>query len=262
VTGTSVPSLADLVAAVPGLPAGRLVAPAGYPGAEPLLWVSTGRAVPGSWARLAAAHHETGLWPVLLEGLQESGVERPWLEGEFAPAPWHPLDGGELEAFLAEDFAGAFEDEEEFPGGAPSWPGLSPVLTPIADPAAVAAVLADELLTHGPHRHLGLVRVERGADVLAALGWLGATNYDAAPGALSSVLRSWEDRFGARLVALGFDAVFVSVAAPPDDAAEALPVAAEHLGFCYDAVFQDGSGDLVEYAAELVGTGAWRFWWD
>ncbi|ABS05558.1 hypothetical protein FHR75_003272 [Kineococcus radiotolerans] len=254
--------LADLVAAVPGLPTGRLVAPAGYGGAEPLLWVADVPAGRGRWAELAAAHPATGLWPVLLEGLAEGDLARPWLEGEFAPAPWAPLDVPALEPLLAEAFAGAFEDEDEFPAGPPPWPGPSPALTPVADPAAVAAVLADELVDHGAPRHLGLVPAARGADVLAVLGWLGATNHDTAPGVLSSVLRSWEDRFGVRLVALGFDTVVVSVAAPPADAAEALPVAAEHLGFCYDAVFQDGPGDLAAYAAELVGTGAWRFWWD
>jgi hypothetical protein len=256
------PPLADLVAAVPGLPPGRLVAPAGYPGAEPLLWVADAPAGAGEWAERAAAHPVTGLWPVLLEGLAEGDLARPWLEGEFAPAEWEPLTAAAVESFLAEDFEAAFEDGEEFPDGPPAWPGLSPVLTPIADPGAVAAVVADELVTHGPTRHLGLVRAERGADVLAVLGWLGATNQDTAPGVLSSVLRSWEDRFGARLVAVGFDTVYVSVAAPPADAAEAFPVAAEHHGFCYDAIAQEGPGDLLEYAAELVGTGVWRFWWD
>lgn len=254
--------LADLVAAVPGLPPGRLVRPAGYPGAEPLLWVADVPAEPGRWGELAAAHPRTGLWPVLLEGLAEGDPTRPWLEGEFAPAPWSPLDAPALEPLLAEAFAGAFEDEEEFPAGPPPWPGLSPRLSPLADPATVAAVLAGELVTHGGPRPLGLVRAARGADVLAALGWLGATNHDTAPAVLSSVLRSWEDRFGVRLVAVGFDTVVVSVAAPPADAAAALPVAAEHLGFCYDVVFQEGPGDLTAYAAELVGAGAWRFWWD
>lgn len=256
------PPLADLVAAVPGLPPGRLVAPAGYPGAEPLLWVADVPAAAGEWSRLAAAQPATGLWPVLLEGLDGDDLARPWLEGEFAPADWRPLPPAALEEFLAEGFAGAFEDDEEFPDGPPRWPGPSPALTPLADPAAVAAVLADELLTHGPRRHLGLVRAERGADVLAVLGWLGATNHDTAPAVLSSVLRSWEDRFGARLVGVGFDTVALSVAAPPADAAEALPVAAEHLAFCYDAISQEGPGDLAEYAAGLVGTGAWWFWWD
>lgn len=254
--------LADLVAAVPGLPSGRLVSPAGYPGAEPLLWVSAVPASAGAWTELAASHAVTGLWPVLLEGLTDDDVTRPWLEGEFAPTEWRALDTAAVAEFLAGDFADAFEDDEEFPDGAPAWPGLSPALVPLADPASVAAVLADELLTHGPHRHLGLVRAERGADVLAELGWLGATNHDADPGTLSSVLRSWEDRFGARVVAMGFDTLFVSVAAPPSDVAEAFPVAAEHLGLCYDAVFQDGPGDLEGYASELVGVGVWRFWWD
>ncbi|MEU9715603.1 DUF4253 domain-containing protein [Streptomyces sp. NPDC047976] len=49
---------------------------------------------------------------------------------------------------------------------------------------------------------------------------------------------------------------------PPRTLAEALPVAAEHLAFCPDSVWQ-GSGTVRDYAAEaLVGAAHWSFWWD
>jgi len=251
-------TLPDLVASVPGLATGRTVTSQENPSAGPLLWISERPAIPGDWARLAALHTTTGLWPVLLEGL-DNDVERPWLVGEFVPSV---LSGTvDVEEFLAGEFAGAFEDDEEWPD-APAWPGLSPVLPPVVPAEEGAAEFADDLLAFSPGMHLGLVQVERGADVLARLGWMGAVNYDAHPQVLSGVLRSWEERFSARLVGLGFDTVYLSVSAPPTDPAQALPVAAEHLGFCYDAIMQDGPGDLAEYAADLVDRGGWRFWFD
>jgi hypothetical protein len=109
---------------------------------------------------------------------------------------------------------------------------------------------------------LGLVPVGRGADVPAAIGWSGAINHLPDAGVLSAVLRSWEDRFGARLLALETDRLHLSVAAPPRTTAEALAVAAEHFALCPDTVWQ-GYGTLRGYAEEgLLGTPHWTFWWD
>ncbi|NYD23277.1 DUF4253 domain-containing protein [Kineococcus aurantiacus] len=251
----------DLLAAVPDLPPGRLVAPAGMPGAGPVLWVGEAPAAPGDWARHAGRHPVTGLWPVLLEGLDRDDLERPWLVGEFSgPADVVPVD---VEAFLAGQHAGALEGDEEHPDGpGPAWPGLSPALPAVEDPLAAAARFADELVTRSGHHHLGLVAADRGADVLAAIGWFGAVNSDVAPATLSAVLRSWEDRFGVRVVALGFDTLHVSVAAPPASLPQALPVTAEHLAFCPGEVTQLGPGGVREHAAALVGHRAWGFWWD
>jgi hypothetical protein len=251
------------VSAVPDLPPGTFVAPAHQRSLGSVLWISDQPARPGDWARLAALHPETGLWPLLLEGLREDDVRRPWLDGEFTtPADWNPqpLD---LERHLRERYEGNFEDEEEYPDGPePAWPGSSPALPPVADPLRQAADIADELLVHGPHRHLGLVRAAAGADVLGALGWLGATNSDTGPSELSAVLRSWEERFALRVVGLGFDTLQVSVAAPPVTLEQALPVAAEHLAFCSDQIVQEGPDDVAAWAQEIVEVRAWRFWWD
>jgi Domain of unknown function (DUF4253) len=75
------------------------------------------------------------------------------------------------------------------------------------------------------------------------------------------VLRSWEERFGARVVAVGFDTLDLSVAAPPTTADQALGIAAEHHAFCPDNVWQ-GSGDFAEYAGCLINADNWSFWWD
>jgi hypothetical protein len=80
---------------------------------------------------------------------------------------------------------------------------------------------------------------------------------------MCSVLRSWEDRFGIRVVALTFDQLVLSVAAPPTTQAEAEAVAAEHFAFCPDNIAQGHHETLQEYAAhEIVGRRIWSFWWD
>lgn len=80
---------------------------------------------------------------------------------------------------------------------------------------------------------------------------------------MCAVLRSWEDRFGIRVVALMFDQLVVSVAAPPHTQTEAEAVAAEHLAFCPDNLTQGPHTALREYATHAVlGQHSWSFWWD
>ncbi|MFE5491809.1 DUF4253 domain-containing protein [Streptomyces virginiae] len=52
------------------------------------------------------------------------------------------------------------------------------------------------------------------------------------------VLRDWEHRFGARVVAVGFDTLHLSVAAPPMSGQDALLVAAEHFALSPDNIWQ------------------------
>ena len=108
---------------------------------------------------------------------------------------------------------------------------------------------------------LGLVAVERPADALAALGWTGPINHYADMGLLSAVLRSWENRFGAILVGVGFDTLSVIVQRPPKTMDAARSVAAEHFAACSDNVHQ-GAGSIEAYAEQLVGEPLWSFWWD
>jgi uncharacterized protein (DUF2141 family) len=119
----------------------------------------------------------------------------------------------------------------------------------------------DEGLRLLPEGRLGLVTAARPADALAVLGWQGASNYEQAPEELSVVLRSWEERFGAILVAVGFDSLHLLVERPPQSANSAIRVAAEHFAFCTDSVDQ-GAGSIRELAQELEGAPIWSFWWD
>jgi hypothetical protein len=118
------------------------------------------------------------------------------------------------------------------------------------------------LASFDENTRFGLFAAPRGADAITSAGWLGPVNHTGDTGLLSAVLRSWEDRFGARLIGAGFATLQVSVAAPPSSLEEALPVAAEHFAFCPDNVWQGSEGTLAGYAERLVGEETWHFWWD
>ena len=62
---------------------------------------------------------------------------------------------------------------------------------------------------------LGLVPADRPADVPAATGWFGMCNSWDDVVAMSAVLRSWEDRFGAVLVLMGRATLQLAVAGAP-----------------------------------------------
>jgi hypothetical protein len=110
-------------------------------------------------------------------------------------------------------------------------------------------------------RRIGLVAANRPGDVITALGWLGGTNMHPDPVLMSAVLRSWEDRWAARVVEIGFDTLTLTVGIPPRDRQPALALAAEHFAFCPDNIWQ-GSGTIVAYAESIQQSRTWSFWWD
>ncbi|MFE7528449.1 DUF4253 domain-containing protein [Kitasatospora sp. NPDC057542] len=247
---------------------GRQVAPA--------LWVSDGPAPEGVWQRLHRDHPRSGLWPLLVE----PGDDVPVLDGrDLGLEPGEPgepgepaLDGYDPAALLREWWekavlwcpSGDPQDRAELlaelaPFG-DTWPGPAPAAAPRRDPQECADRLARQLLRARPGLRIGLVRADGGAEALAACGWNG-TNGHGDSGEIAAVLRSWQQRFGARVVQVGTASLELSVAAPPVGPGEALLVAAEHVAFCPDSLSQHGEG-LADYAEELVGTGNWGFWWD
>jgi hypothetical protein len=277
------------------LPPGSLVVPAGSAaGTRPAYWLSDEPAGPDLWVRLHKAHPRSGLWPVIASPYWRS-EERPWVAGEVDPHP-RPAPGVDrlipaevLEGFWAawvngehhlrpavedsREAAGAFrvvgsfriDPGDDFPELEPfgrSWPGLAPATGTGREPEE----FADQWVRghdDGTSRIM-LVAAGRGADVLAVVGWEGAVNYITDESPLSSVLRSWEDRFGARLVQVGFDTLTLSVAAPPVTTGHSERVAAEHFAFCPDNIIQsDDTTTIGAYAREWVqGKDGWGFWWD
>ncbi|GAA4241306.1 DUF4253 domain-containing protein [Actinomadura meridiana] len=246
------------------LPAGDLVWPdPGYPQRSqvlrPAFWLSEEPAPGGLWAGLRAEHDRSGLWPLLMDE-----TDQPWASGQIAPEPVAEVENYVPQAFMSEvwsDWAeqAATEDLDDLAPFGRHCPGLAPPGVPLDDPDAMADRCSRALAARG--LSLGLVPVERGADALAAVGWQGALNHNEWTAPLSAVLRGWEDRFGARVVALGFNTLELSVAAPPVTTRHAVQVAAEHWAFCPDILFQ-GPGTLAGYAEEIRGKTNWSFWWD
>lgn len=269
------------------LPAGRLI-DATHDGTwhEPLLWHAEERAAPGAWAALAPAR-TSGLLPVLLDvGGPQHGPE----DWELMPDEMSYPGDHDAEDVLAEFWEEYAADEPEpgqdYPGKekvvevfgeqpafdetiapyGPVWPGQAAATPLDADPDARAAEIADALADPGSRLkepRLALVPARRSADIAAVIGWPGPLNYENDVARLCAVLRSWEDRFGIRVVALTFDQLVVSVAAPPTTMAEAEAVAAEHFAFCPDNITQGHHTTLREYAEqEVLNERVWSFWWD
>lgn len=200
-----------------------------------------------------------------IEGLRES--EDPRDGDEFPrpePRPGGPSLAGGVRAVRDDRIAaGTVEHDEVVRARTPydAWPGLAPVARADDPQAADAAALACvahhvELAAY----YFGLVPATRGADALSASGWDGPCNH-AHTHEISAVIRSWEDRFGARVVVVGFDTLILSVATPPATVEQARHIAAEHHAFCPDNILRGGQ-DFEEYARSLVGEPRWYFWWD
>jgi hypothetical protein len=220
------------------------------------------------WDELSDKAGQTGLRPFLLADMAgEPG--RPWgFPGgngdEVISTPLDTAAIGRLDAAAVlagywwyDD--GPFAEDEEFramlaPFG-PGFPGLA---------AAIAAELDPELMRRALYQYtrdarIGLVPAQRPADVLACLGWQGAVN-SRETADITAVLRSWEDRFGARLLEVGFAGIRLLVSRPPCTLEAALPIAAEQVAFSEEA--HGGLRAVDEIARAIVGNPFWDFWWD
>jgi hypothetical protein len=226
---------------------------------RPAFWLSDEPVSGELWAKLRAAHPESGLWPLLLEDSVQ-----PWSAGQIAPDNPALIDNFEAGAFMAEVWsdwlaqASPEQIEDLFPFGR-DCPGLAPPGQLLAEPDAVADWYACVLAERRPL--LGLAAADRGADALVVMGWQGAVNHNEWAVPMAAVVRSWEERFGARVVGVGFNTLELSVAAPPVTPEHAIRVAAEHWTFCPDNIIQ-GPGNLVDYSEQIIGKYYWSFWWD
>ncbi|MFE5796732.1 DUF4253 domain-containing protein [Streptomyces sp. NPDC056503] len=263
------------------LPPGALTGPAD----DPYLWSGHGPGGPAAWPALRPAARTAGLLPVLLGGEGDLDGWRLMPETMSDPAEHDAEDvlAGFWDDYLASEVpeeerdprvtAAVGERFGEQPGYAEvvapfeaGWPGLGPALPPRTDPDRAAADLAEALTEPGSwlaEARPALVRARRSADIPAVIGWTGPLNHENDVARLSAVLRSWEDRFGVRVIALTPAHLVVSVAAPPRTAEEAEAVAAEHFAFCPDTLARGGPDTLRDYAREaLLDSPVWTFWWD
>jgi Domain of unknown function (DUF4253) len=255
-----------------GLPPGGLVIPdpefaIGRPVNEPVLWVSDRTVTDAAalWAGLRADYPRTGLWPLLLTELA-NGPGRPWHVGELAPMQL-PAGGPDADEVLAELWKRATGTRpDQFDWGdavdaAPSesWPGLAPAVAGYVDPGPAADMVAAQI-ARKLDVFAGLVPAPSAAAAIAACGWLGAANH-ASTAEVAVVLGSWQERFGAQLVAAGFHTLELAVPRPLPDFAQARRVAAEHYAFSPDSL-GGSTAAFDEYARTLIGLRKWGFWWD
>ncbi|MFF0143909.1 uncharacterized protein DUF4253 [Amycolatopsis sulphurea] len=244
-----VPALPTLPPLPPGRWHGRI-----WVSAEPL-------ARPQRYLECVAEFGRSGLWPVLIPPDQRFTARgEDWLDdrGRLAPAG-HRIDSADPGEVLARWWDSSCCEGACLRPFGTGFPGLARRSHRRSDPLAEAGNTGTVHATRTPHR-LGLVQAERPADVPALIGWTGMSKSTDRVAELSAVLRSWEDRFGATLVTLGFDALELSVSAPPRTQARALTVAAEHRAFSLPTYLAQ-PGTLREYAGTLIRTRRWRFSW-
>ena len=209
-----------------------------------------------AWRRWARDFSASGLWPLLAGGF----AGRPFRCGELT-APALP---GEAETVLRAGWEGTgLVGPDGTPHPHPPWPGLAPG----SGPSSAHDVVVQELPGNGWPRELLLVPATRPADALARLGWLGACNWSLSGADIAGVLRSWEDRFGAYVVAVGFADLDLVVTRPPTTDEQCRLLAWEHYAFCVDNFFPqvlEGPDTIspVDYARGLRHARAWHFWWD
>ena len=274
-TTADVPADGDVRIGAIRLPAGRRIRGDGGQG-EPVAWASS-ELVPDAgrvWAALSEAHAQSGLVPILLTGI-DGDPERPWDTQEFRdPDDLTGLDDLDAAQVLREDWLHQTteyddydEEDEEYqdedfvrsiaqdvaPFSRRQFPGLAQ-----AEDHQLSADQFDRVLSGlGPAR-IGLVPAGRPADALPMLGWNEAF-VTALP--YAAVLRSWEDRFGARLLRVGLAEFSVLAQRPPRTLESAQHLAAEQWAFCKEF---GGTGlhDVPGITASLMNSPVWTFWWD
>jgi hypothetical protein len=280
VPATTLPEDGELRLETVTLPAGRRIhGPGTGTTRTPVAWITATRVPdPGRvWSRLSDLSEQTGLVPFL--AVTRRGYQgRPWT-GRIA-TDLNPFDDPaaadrfDAAAVLTQRWAGRAEGQDEYADPeeerrfraweaariAPftQFPGLTPATAQALSPGELA-VCFDSL----PPTRIGLAAAGRPADALIAMGWYPGNWWDGqAP--MTAVLRSWEDRFGARLLAVDRIIVRLLVTCPPRDQATALRIAAEQWAFAYECWpgKQTGLNYVNDIATHLMNEPTWGFYWD
>jgi len=263
-----VPDEGELRLGTVRLPAGRLLRSRAE---APVAWITEAPVPePGPvWSALSALHGQTGLVPILAPAGRGDALEAVWqdtaavadvdrvdaaalleqLWADALPEPWQIGPEWAEDREWADDMAAPFTSR---------YPGLAPAVD-----SALAAGVLEAAVGSFPASRIVLVPADRPADVLPVLGWCPGDWSGAfpvpSPVGFAAVLRSWEERFGARLFAMTHDEAYLLVERPPRSLDAALPVAAEHFTFCDEPA---GRQPVRTTAADIVNAPLWYFWWD
>jgi hypothetical protein len=248
----------------------------------PVAWVTI-TPVPdpgGVWAGLVEASSQIGLVPFI--AWDEGEPRRLWDDGIHPsdhyfdyPADLAAADQIDPAAVLrtrwAEQARVPTEQEEPDPWWrewaraqiAPfsdDFPGLAPAC---AEPLDVAQQHA--AISVLPPGRIGLAGADRPADALAAMGWRPGNWVDGVQ-EVTAVLRSWEDRFGTRLLGVGRDQFMLLTERPPRGLPTAQLLAAEVFALGPNEFFTNGDEEAVtevsRIADVLIKSPCWGLWWD
>jgi hypothetical protein len=246
------------------LPAGTRIEDLENPG-RPVIWatIDTVPDVGRTWLALSDAQPQTGLTPVLLRPHED-------FQGFFEEAPsTAELDRADTAGLLHRLWNAKLPGDDMRADGprlvqqrAPfsrDFPGLAP-----PEDTPLSADRVDAALGSMPPARIGLITAARPADAIAIVGW---DPFDPRlhplPNALwiAAVLRSWEDRFGARLLSVGHGAnLQLLVRRAPRSPEAAQRVAAEHFVFCDESAGR-GLRDISAISAAIVNAPIWSFSW-
>ncbi len=283
------------------VPPGKLVRPQlmGPATGAPVLWVTDGQIEsPGAlWLELSDSSAELGLIPVILDDLQPgTRPGRPWDSGELDPhRNPRPDDLDEAIVFRQRWNTSvplsllAPEDRPKIPGRRPQFEEVDydeeegAMFSNLVAPWGVGfpgLALAERTGGDPEKRHrtaletpagrIGLAEAGRAADIPYTIGWIGAVNHfmsETGATPLSVMMRSWEDRFDARLFRLGFGTMEFLVGRPASTESSALALAAEHFAFAGPDGFQAYQPPLYvdsirTLADVLLERPTWNFWFD
>jgi hypothetical protein len=86
--------------------------------------------------------------------------------------------------------------------------------------------------------------------------------WDPAAAVQVAVMKYWNERWGAGLVAMVAGAMEMRVLQPPTTLQEAFGLAKEHYLYSPDVVDQGPGGSLNILASILLNGRVWQFWWD
>jgi hypothetical protein len=238
----------------------------------PRLWASS-EPVPDAgrvWQALVDLRPETGLVPITLAFLGGGHAGRPWDEGEFDDrCDLMSLDGVDAARVLADNWdlkvpVDPDERDAEMAETIAPFGWDFPGLATGQDQALTEAELARALDWFKLAR-IGLVPASRPADVLAVIG-LNDVNRNVDPALPAAVLRSWEDRFGAVLVEVGFAHIRLLARRPPRTLPDIQAVAAELWAMCDEFWPIDQPGTAFRYVDEIAeyitDTPIWSIWLD
>jgi uncharacterized protein DUF4253 len=228
------------------------------------------------WMRMRALLPRTGVWPVLFseddaeerDRLVEDSFEdvtgRAWVENAIERSRTVEVTGW---------LASKLSTHQEKYGGLPrgDWPTVALRSRPAGEfPPRADKPEDDEfwacsgvrVRSDGQVHHvlMAFVPVLESWQVAPAMAF-GGWNDNPFAFEHAAVHRYWLERFGAEVVALNTPTVELWVARPPTDQDSAIELALEQFAYCEDIVGQ-GYQTIERFAAILIGSHVWSFWWD